>query len=135
MSSIKFFNGENVSKSDELIKKVYCKECNNAIEDAIYYGEGNYWHKECSPPVDLQKLFQANQIGENMSTVKVKIAVVVDPQGHWVSAGWAGTRDRDLMDTAIDSVRSGEARYWITAELEIPESKTKKIKGKVENAN
>jgi hypothetical protein len=60
--------------------------------------------------------------------VKVKIAVAVDPKGNWVSAGWVSADDRDLMDSAVEDLESGEARYWVTAELEIPEIKeTKEI--------
>ncbi len=60
-----------------------------------------------------------------MKTVKVRIAVAVDPSGRWNASGWL-TRDGknaegEAMDIAIDGVNEGEAKYWVEAELPIPE--------------
>lgn len=57
-----------------------------------------------------------------MKTVKVRIAVAVDPEGNWSSAGWSNGRDGDKMGIACETVGTGEARYWLEAELAIPDS-------------
>ena len=59
-----------------------------------------------------------------MSKVKVRIAVAVDPSGDWNSAGWSGGSDDNMMSCACDTVANGEARYWLEAELAIPETPT-----------
>lgn len=56
-----------------------------------------------------------------MKTVKVRIAVAVGPDGDWSAYGWKGARDGHAMVTATDTVCEGASRYWITAELPIPE--------------
>lgn len=56
-----------------------------------------------------------------MKTVKVRIAVAVDHKGHWVSAGWSNANNEDLMNCAIEDVLPGENRYFVMAELEVPE--------------
>ena len=56
-----------------------------------------------------------------MKTVKVRIAVTVDSDGNWIACGWEGVRDGDAMNTAIDCAREGASRYWIIAELPVPE--------------
>ena len=56
-----------------------------------------------------------------MKTVKVRIAVTVDSDGNWIACGWKGVRDGDAMSTAIDCAREDASRYWITAELPVPE--------------
>ena len=58
-----------------------------------------------------------------MATVIVRIAVAVDPKGAWSSCGWStATSDDELMGNACDALDTGERRYWLAAELEIPES-------------
>lgn len=67
-----------------------------------------------------------------MKTVKVKIAVAVDTDGDWCSAGWSNADDNDLIGAAIENIGEGEARYWLIAELEVPEEKKPiEIEGKV----
>lgn len=56
-----------------------------------------------------------------MKTVKVRIAVAVEPTGYWVASGEKGSSGS--MDVVVDCVKSGEARYWVTAELQVPEAK------------
>ena len=63
-------------------------------------------------------------------TVKVRIAVAVDPSGNWESCGWRGSSDEEAMDVAVESVGTSEARYLVTAELPIPEAV--EVAGKVE---
>lgn len=54
-------------------------------------------------------------------TVRVKVAVAVDPTGNWNASGWRDGDDIEKMGTAFDPLEPGEARYWLTAELPIPE--------------
>lgn len=70
--------------------------------------------------------------GSSMKTVKVRIAVAVDSDGDWSASGWKGARDYHAMGTAVDGVGDNASRYWITAELPIPEAPT--IAGSVEVA-
>jgi hypothetical protein len=58
-----------------------------------------------------------------MKTVKVKIAVAVDPTGYWAAFGDASMGNKAMMDIAVDSVELGEARYYLIAELAVPETK------------
>ncbi len=68
-----------------------------------------------------------------MKTVKVRVAVAVDPSGKWSAAGWSredGTPDEGAaMDVVLESVDEGEARYWIEAELPLPGTVT--FKGEI----
>lgn len=68
-----------------------------------------------------------------MKTVKVRIAVAVDPSGHWNGYGNADALDTDALDQARQLVGEGEARYWLTAELPVPEAQ--EIAATVEEAN
>lgn len=56
-----------------------------------------------------------------MKTVKVRIAAAVRSNGDWIACGWEGIRDGGAMDTAIDNAGEDASRYWITAELPVPE--------------
>jgi len=59
--------------------------------------------------------------------VKVRIAVAVDPEGEWGSAGWYSDNpdyDQDAMNCALESIGIGERRYWIEAMLDIPQPET-----------
>ena len=68
-----------------------------------------------------------------MATVKVKIAVAVDPTGLWCAHGATEISDDDAFDTPVECVGFGEARYWVTAELAIPEPTT--VEGVVAEAD
>ena len=60
-------------------------------------------------------------------TVKVRIAVAVDRDGKWNASGWgkgSAYANGEAMDIAIEGVDEGEARYWVEAELPIPEAET-----------
>ena len=60
-----------------------------------------------------------------MATVKVRIAVAVTPEGEWNACGWSGSEsDDDKMSICVDSLASGEKRYWLEAELEVPSADT-----------
>ena len=66
-------------------------------------------------------------------TIKVKIAVAVDPKGEWAAAGWSdGGEPADegtLINHTIEDVGPGELVYWVEAELPIPDLSV--IKGDV----
>ncbi len=62
-----------------------------------------------------------------MKTVKVRIAVAVDKSGKWNASGWGEGMthaDEEAMDIAVGDIDEGEARYWVEAELPIPEVET-----------
>lgn len=59
------------------------------------------------------------QSEEKKRTVRVRIAVSVDRDGFWRSAGAEGMPDHTALDLA--SATYGDAIYWLTAELPIPE--------------
>lgn len=57
-----------------------------------------------------------------MATVKVRIAVAVDDTGNWNACGWKNApNDAEKMDLCVESLNDGEARYWLEAELALPE--------------
>ena len=66
---------------------------------------------------------------QSKKTVTVRIAVAVDPSGDWSASGWKDAKD--AMGCAVESIGVGEARYWVTAELPIPQAP--EVEGKVEN--
>ena len=56
-----------------------------------------------------------------MKTVKVRIAVAVDPEGDWDARGESGQQDvRTLRALAYNS--NLDRVYWLTAELPVPEA-------------
>jgi len=56
-----------------------------------------------------------------MTTIKVRIAVAVDPKGQWNAVGWStAPSDDDMSDLALEGVGEGERIYWLTAELDVP---------------
>jgi len=57
-------------------------------------------------------------------TVRVKIAVSVDHTGDWAASGWKGAIEEEMHSYTIDSLEHGERRYWLEAELELPEGPT-----------
>jgi hypothetical protein len=66
-----------------------------------------------------------------MRTVKVKIAVAVDPQGRWYAHGSGGKdfqfpENHDELLETVDTDQCGpnEKLYWITAELIVPQIET-----------
>ena len=57
-----------------------------------------------------------------MSKVKVRIAVAVDHTGDWNAYGTKNGKDKEMMGIAVETVEDGEARYFLEAELDIPET-------------
>jgi hypothetical protein len=57
-------------------------------------------------------------------TVTVRIAVSVDRAGAWSSAGWSSSNSENFHSYTCDSLEPGENRYWLEAELDVPEIKT-----------
>lgn len=64
-----------------------------------------------------------------MRTVKVRIAVAVDPKGRWYGHGQGGENqlsfpmNHDELLETVDMEECGpnEALFWLTAELPVPE--------------
>jgi hypothetical protein len=56
-----------------------------------------------------------------MKTIKVRVAVAIDPSGKWNALGWSGECDYVIMRDCVEHLEEGEARYWLEAELPIPE--------------
>ncbi len=65
-------------------------------------------------------------------TVKVRIAVSIDPLGAWAAAGGDTLSEKAAIDMTLDCVDHGESTHWVTAELPVPE--TSEVAGKVEVA-
>lgn len=65
-----------------------------------------------------------------MSTVKIRIAVAVDPKGRWYAHGqstdsgapFPSNHDELLETVDIAECGPNEALFWVTAELPIPET-------------
>jgi len=58
-------------------------------------------------------------------TVKVRIAVAVDPEGAWSAIGWRGCRYDSVRDvlgesSMLDALDPGEQYCWVTAEVPVP---------------
>lgn len=67
-------------------------------------------------------------------TVRIRIAVAVDPQGNWNATGWkvrtGAPPENELMSTALEGLDSSEeACFWVEAELPVPDTRT--VKGEV----
>jgi hypothetical protein len=56
-------------------------------------------------------------------TVKIRVAVSVDPEGHWYAVGYANADEKHLRESC-DELDPGEAHYWLEAELPVPETQT-----------
>lgn len=57
-----------------------------------------------------------------MKTVKVRIAVAVDPKGYWKAIGWPDLKDDEAAGYAAKLCDRGEVVSFVTAELPIPEA-------------
>jgi hypothetical protein len=66
--------------------------------------------------------------------VKIKVAVIVNEDGRWFAEGWDAKDDGLLWDVCAEALPEGktERRFWLTAELPIPEVAT--LKAAVEEA-
>jgi len=58
-----------------------------------------------------------------MKTVRVHIAVAVDPKGNWAASGWKKQRAGECMALAVEGLESGESHFYLHADLPIPEVK------------
>jgi len=63
-----------------------------------------------------------------MKTVRVRIAMTVDPDGGWRSAGWKesgyGDEERDMRDCVEENADDMAKFYWIEADVPIPEAES-----------
>ena len=53
--------------------------------------------------------------------VKIKVAVGIEPSGKWNALGWSGGHDDIVMTDCVEHLQEGEARYWLEAEVHVPE--------------
>ena len=63
-----------------------------------------------------------------MAKHKVRIALAIDTEGDWNATGWGNVRklpmaDTELMNVACDTIGTGESRYFVEVEIEMPEVK------------
>jgi len=75
-----------------------------------------------------------------MTTVRVRIAVAVDPQGNWNAAGWKvhghQPEEREFLFCALEGLDSSEEScFWVEADLPIPEIQTVQGEVKVGEVN
>ncbi len=62
-----------------------------------------------------------------MKTVRVRIAVAVDEHGNYHAAGWSGSKDEHIGETAsefFESAEGAEAVHFVEADVPLPESQT-----------
>lgn len=65
-------------------------------------------------------------------TVRVRIAVAVQPDGGWNAAGWEDGSDNEKLDAALQPMTNNAAHVWIEAEVPVPPEVT--IEGQVKEA-
>lgn len=67
-------------------------------------------------------------------TVKVRVAVAVDENGDWYAVGWPDEGD-SMIHVSNEMERIGREnirRYWLTAELELPDPAAAEVEANVE---
>lgn len=72
-----------------------------------------------------------------MKTVRVRIPLIVNSNGHWSAAGWEGETDENMFESAGMGMPDGEtllheSRYFIIAEVPIPVATEIKARGVIE---
>jgi hypothetical protein len=68
-----------------------------------------------------------------MKTVKVRIALEIDPEGDW-QASSSNIWGNDWEDGVSPWDEPGSKRYWIEAEVPVPEALHETISGKAVEA-
>lgn len=56
--------------------------------------------------------------------VRVRIAVAVDPTGHWSANGWSHNgenNDEEALDSCQSEVGNGAVMYFVESDLDIPD--------------
>ena len=69
-----------------------------------------------------------------MKTVKVRIALLINSDGHWAANGW--TDMENWYDSGIDNCDDdcATARHWIEAEVPVPAADAGVIQGNATEA-
>jgi len=67
-----------------------------------------------------------------MATVRVRVAVAVDPEGGWYAIGGNYLTPQEALCLSSDKCEYGEQHYWLEAELEVPSVET--VKAEVKRA-
>lgn len=55
------------------------------------------------------------------NTVKVRIAVAMQPDGNWNAVGWRNADDSQAEGAALSAVNDSARLVWVTASVPIPE--------------
>lgn len=55
-------------------------------------------------------------------TIKVRVAVSIDRSGDWNAFGGKTMKDQDAIEFSRETIGDQERTYWLTAELEVPET-------------
>lgn len=66
-----------------------------------------------------------------MKTIKVRIAVAIDPGGQWCARGCSYTNEKNNMETVVRRVDVGEKIYWLEVELPVPDETIPVIQAQV----
>lgn len=57
----------------------------------------------------------------DMAKVNVRVAVIVARNGEWSAHGYDGAHDDTVMRVARRRIEDDVARYWLEAELDVPQ--------------
>lgn len=101
-----------------ICEKENCFVCDGGLKQCIVCGQVESTLEDVCP-------------GPKVKKVKVRIAVAVDFRGSWNACGYRTIKvpndlsqqinDDMMMSAAVEDLNEGENRYWVTAELEVPE--------------
>jgi hypothetical protein len=65
---------------------------------------------------------------------KLRIAVVITPDGKWTAMGGTWAPENEMHDYADEGMAEGGKRYWIDAEVEVPQDTAEVVPGEVTEA-
>ena len=66
-----------------------------------------------------------------MEKIKIRIALEIDPDGDWYAYGDANGGEFEEVIRAIEfgALNPGGSRYWIEAEIPVPDANIETVKG------
>lgn len=115
--------------STEMTKKTrLCSYCNQPIPGSKDYWADDYTdvpenHAPRCPIREIMELRLSDERreAEAAKTVKVRIAVAIEPDGDWASAGWGpNEKDAVLATDALFNVDRAAVLRWVTADVPLP---------------
>lgn len=65
-----------------------------------------------------------------MKTIKCRIALAVDPKGHWAATGGPTLREWRDCDYILDNLSETYRRYWVEVEVPVPDAEPPTVQGK-----